>query len=219
MKQIKAVIFDMDGILFDTERLSKEVWNNVGKKWGCEFDEEFLSGLRGGNLTMLKQAFFAKFGGDLDFESIWKEKTQLFLQRLETEGVPVKKGARELLPYLKEKGYLLALATGSGGNQTMWNLRNTGLENYFDAMVCGDQVTKSKPNPEIFLKAAEKLHTEPQQCLVIEDSINGITAALEGGFCVVMVPDLTMPDRNIRQKLNGVLKDLTEVPEFLRNMG
>lgn len=215
MKQIKAVIFDMDGILFDTERLSKEVWNSVGEKWNCEFDEDFLSGLRGGNLAMLKEAFFKKFGQDFDFESIRKEKRQLFLNRLETEGVPVKKGAAELLPYLKEQGYLLALATGSASAQTMWNLQAAGFEDWFDVIVCGDQVTKSKPNPEIFLKAAEKLHTEPEQCLVIEDSINGITAALNGGFCVVMVPDLTMPDEHIRQRVDGVLKDLTEVPVFL----
>lgn len=215
MENIKAVIFDMDGVLFDTERVSKRAWNMVGEKMGCRIEEDFLSKIRGGNLEQVKQAFLRRFGEDFDFEFIHKEKRRNYSQLLKAEGVPVKKGTRELISYLKEKKYKLALATGSVRKQTMWNLENTGLENKFDVIICGDEVTKSKPNPEIFLKAAEKLGFMPKQCLVIEDSLNGIQAASTGGFHVVMVPDLTLPDEQTRQMADKILSDLTEVIQFI----
>lgn len=155
MENIKAVIFDMDGVLFDTERVSKRAWNMVGEKMGCRIEEDFLSKIRGGNLEQVKQAFLRRFGEGFDFDSIWQEKMQIFFKVLNEEGVPVKKGTLELINYLKEQSYKLALATGSGRKQTIWNLENTGLENKFDVIICGDEVTKSKPSPEIFLKAAE----------------------------------------------------------------
>lgn len=215
MKQIKAVIFDMDGVLFDTERVSKQAWRVVEEKYGCRIDEAFLSGIRGGNLEQVRQAFITKFKDTVDFEPMWEEKRQRFRQLLEDHGVPVKKGVSELLEYLHTKGYKIALATGSGRRQTMWNLQNTGLLQCFETIVCGDEVKKSKPDPEIFRKAAEKLGLSPAQCLIIEDSLNGIRAAGDGGFRAVMVPDLTMPDEAARQKVDRVLKDLTEVILFL----
>lgn len=215
MKQIKAVIFDMDGVLVDTERISRRAWDAVGDKWGCRIDETFLSKLRGSNLAQVKSAFLSEFGEKLEFDTIWEEKRQLFLQALEEDGVPVKKGAVRLLQYLKEKGYGIALATGSGRSQTTWNLQKAGLENWFDIIVCGDEVARSKPDPEIFLKAAEELGVRSEQCLVLEDSLNGISAAVNGGFHAVMLPDLTMPDAETRRRVDAVLDDLTEVIIFL----
>lgn len=212
---MKAVIFDMDGVLLDTERVSRRAWDIVGERWECPIEEAFLSKLRGGNLEQIKQAFLQRFGEDFAFDSMWQEKRQLFLRMLDEEGVPVKKGAFELISYLKEEKYKIALATGSGRKQAIWNLENVGLDNSFDTIICGDEVTRSKPDPEIFLKAAEGLGVSPWQCLVIEDSLNGIQAALAGGFHVIMVPDLTMPDQSVKQKVDGVLEDLTEVIEFL----
>lgn len=216
MERIKAVIFDMDGVLFDTERLSKQAWCCAGEKCGCLIEESFLSSLRGGNLEQLKQAFLIEFGDTIDFDSFWKEKRRLFLNLLEENGVPVKKGVSELLQYLREQGYKTALATGSGRSQTMWNLQNAGLEDYFETIICGDEVINSKPDPEIFIKAAEKLGLQPEQCLIIEDSLNGIQAAVDGGFRVVMVPDLTMPDQEVKQRVDRVLPDLTKVILYLR---
>lgn len=215
MEQIKAVIFDMDGVLVDTERISRWAWDTVGEKWGCRIDETFLSKLRGGNLEQLKSAFLSRYGQEFAFDAMWEEKRSLFLQTLKKEGVPVKKGAVRLLQYLKEKGYGIALATGTARSQTLWNLENTGLEDWFDVMICGDEVTKSKPDPEIFLRAAEGLGVSPKRCLVLEDSLNGISAALSGGFHVVMIPDLTMPDKETVRKVDGVLDDLAEVILFL----
>lgn len=216
MKKIQGIIFDMDGVLFDTERVSKDAWEIVGKKWGYDIGEEFLSPLRGGNIEQTKAAFLEKFGEKFDFDTIWQEKRDICLESYREHGVPVKKGVRELLQYLRLEGKKIAVATGSSRHQTMWNIKNAGIEEYFDTLTCGDEVKNSKPNPEIFQITAKKLSLLPKECLVIEDSLNGVQAALQGGFHVVMVPDLTMPTDEIVQKVDSVLEDLIKVIQFLK---
>ena len=104
--------------------------------------------------------------------------------------MPVKPGVKELLTYLREKGYKIAMATASAREYSMDNLRLAGIDEFFDHVITGDMVKEAKPNPEIFLKAAEALGEKPENCLVLEDSLNGVEAGIKGGFVTVMVPDL-----------------------------
>lgn len=216
MKQIKAVIFDMDGVMFDTERLSAELWQELGQEMGFAAGENLLRRVRGNNIEQVKAAFRMHFGEGFPLEEVFRRKRALMEERLERDGVPVKRGLRELLDWLREEGYKLAVATGSSRERVLKNLRDAGVEGYFEQLVCGDQVPVSKPDPAIFLLAAQRLGVEPGHCLVLEDSLNGVEAALAGGFVTVMVPDLLQPEAALRQRLDGVCEDLTAVIGFLR---
>ena len=129
--------------------------------------------------------------------------------------MPVKLGARELLIYLQEQEYKVALATASTREYSMENLERAGLTEFFSLMITGDMVQQAKPNPEIFLKAAEKMGEEPGHCLVLEDSLNGVEAGIQGGFVTIMVPDLTQPDQKLRSRVERVCDSLLEVRDWL----
>lgn len=210
-RKIHAVIFDQDGLMFDTERISVESWHLAGDEVGFWPEEEFLCTIRGMNRTDTIARFQEVFGNRLDFEKLRDRKNEYFHKLLRERGVPVKPGLHELLAYLKEHGYKVILATASTKEYSMRNLREAGVDQYFTRMVTGDMVTHAKPNPEVFLRAAEMLGEAPEHCMVLEDSLNGIEAGLRGGFVTVMVPDLTQPDETLRSRVSAVCSSLSEV--------
>lgn len=212
---IRAVIFDQDGLMFDTERISAEAWNIAGAERNIHLDEAFLSTVRGMNIRDAGERFREVFGNGLNFEEFKQQKQKCFEAILKERGVPVKPGLIELLRFLKEKGYKTALATASTREYTLYNLRETGTEAYFDYMITGDMVVHAKPDPEVFLKSAEALGEEPGRCMVLEDSINGVEAGIRGGFVTVMVPDLSLPDGELCRRVHKVCASLLEVREML----
>lgn len=216
-KKIKAVIFDQDGLMFDTERLMAQAWMVVGKEQGFDVDEAFLSATRGMNHENTKVCFEERYGTSYDFYAVRARKKELFMEIVETKGLPVKPGLKELLVYLKENGYKTALATAARKWYAERNLKEADIEAYFDFIICGDMVTHAKPNPEIFLKAAESLGLEPADCMVLEDSLNGVEAGIRGGFMTVMVPDMTQPDDALRARLDAVCTSLFDVKDMLQN--
>lgn len=212
---IKAVIFDMDGLMFDTERIYQKAWIQAGREAGLDITEPFLATLRGGSHAQVKARFLECFGNDLDFERLRARRIQLTDVTLEQNGVPVKTGLRELLQFLKQHRLLTALASSSPRATVLHHLTETALTDFFSAIVTGDMVTVCKPDPEIFLKAAKTLDVHPGQCMVLEDSINGIYAAHAGGFLPVMVPDLTEPDQALQQLLYARCTSLLDVIPLL----
>ncbi|MDO4267896.1 MAG: HAD family phosphatase [Eubacteriales bacterium] len=212
---IKAVIFDQDGLMFDTERISGEAWRQAEKGFGIHVDDAFLNTIRGMNAADAKQRFCQAFGEQLDFEALRSRKRRIFEELLLQEGIPVKPGLYELLDYLKENGYPAAVASASSHSYTERNLRSTGIDGYFCCMVTGDMVERAKPDPAIFLQAARLLGKQPEECLVLEDSINGVEAGLRGGFVTVMVPDIARPDERLRRRVKRVCSSLLEVKELL----
>lgn len=214
-KEIKAVIFDQDGLMFDTERISAKVWAKVGPLFGITIKEDFLSRVRGSSVESARPHYMEAFGPDLDYDGLRKTKVEFFHEEIRLHGLPVKKGLKELLIYLKNHSYKVAMATSSDREWSLQNLVSTGVIQYFDEYVCGDMVSRCKPDPELFLTAAKKLGQLPEHCLVLEDSLNGIEAALRGGFEVVMVPDLTWPDEELEKKLLANCCSLLEVIPLL----
>ena len=212
---IKAVIFDQDGLMFDTERISGIAWHQAEKEWGIHLEESFLKTIRGMNHQDARIRFEEVFGDSVDFMAFRGKKQEIFEALLERDGIPVKPGLYELLEYLEAQKIPAALASASRMEYTERNLEKTGICRYFCHLVTGDMDSHAKPNPEIFWKAAELLGEKPEDCLVLEDSLNGVEAGLRGGFVTVMVPDLTQPEEELKKRVYRVCSSLLEVKEML----
>ena len=217
MKRIKAVIFDMDGLMFDTERIAAECFIQAGREVGLQIDETFLKYVRGSSKEAAEGWFYECYGHGYDYWTVRDRKTELLRAYLDANEIPVKKGLMELLRYLKENRYKTVLATATAEKYASQYLESAGVKQYFDDFVCGDMISRGKPDPEIFYKAAEKAGVMPRECVVLEDSLNGITAAVNGGFIPVMVPDITEPDDELESKLAAKCTDLQKVILFLEN--
>ncbi len=212
---MKAVIFDMDGVIFDSERLILDCWIKVAKKHGIEDIEETCRRCIGINRQATRETFCARYGADFDYDRYRNETTELFFKSLESGILPIKTGVRELLTFLFDKNIPAAIASSTKTDIVEKELRDAGIRGYFKETVGGDMVQKSKPAPDIFLLAAEKLDVSPKDCLVIEDSHNGIRAAFSAGMNCIMVPDLLPPTEEMYEKAGKVLETLLDVKEFL----
>lgn len=213
--KVKAAIFDMDGLMFDTEKLAADGWKYAGDVLGFEIDDEKLSQTRGRNVADARNLFFQWYGDQVDYDEARSLRCEYLNNRLNQYGMPMKEGLTELLAFLKEKGYKRALATSTHRNTVEWYFELAGLPMDFDAVVCGDEVEHSKPAPDVFLKAAKKLDTDPQKCLVLEDSPNGIRAGSCAGCKVVMVPDLDQPTVEIEKLCMKICENLRDVIRIL----
>ncbi len=218
-ERIKAVIFDQDGLMFDTEKLMAEAWKLAGSQMGVCVRESFLCTIRGMNHGDVWKQMQQEFGHDFDIAGLRERRRNYFMRLLRERGLPVKPGLKELLSYLKEQGYKIALASASSHDYVERNLKEAQVEEYFSHVVTGDQVRHAKPDPEIFLRAAQLLGEDPSRCLVLEDSLNGVEAGLRGGFVTVMVPDLTQPDQALIDRVCQVCSSLHEVKKLLEQTG
>lgn len=209
-----AVLFDMDGVIFDSERLCLAVWRELAEELGLEDIEAVFLRCVGTNKTRTQEIFRAAYPA-LDFARFDGEARRRFAARCAGGGLPVKPGAREILGSLKEKGVPLALASSTEEAVVRRELQEAGLLDFFDAVIGGDRVTRSKPDPEIFLRAAASLGAEPARCFVLEDSFNGIRAAAAAGMRPLMVPDLLPPDEEMRRLAEAILPDLAAAGAYL----
>lgn len=190
-KAVKALIFDKDGTLHDTERVFHDAWRLAAKDMRVPDIETTIRDCTGRNIQDIQQYWEAKYP-DIPFAAYYALRTRYFDQLTE-QGIPVKEGAVQLLKTLRERGYLLALATSTGRKTAMEHLRRTGMEGLFDAMVFGDMVQRGKPAPDIYLTAAGALGLSPEECVGVEDSPNGVLSVHNAGMRAIMVPDLTAP--------------------------
>lgn len=211
----KAVIFDMDGVIFDSECLVLTSWKEVGKKYGFPIDEELFYLCVGVNAVETKQIFLRHYGQDFPYDEYKKEASAWYHERFDGGRLPMKPGIRELLSYLKEKGYKIGLASSTRQVTVTQEITDAGLLSYFDNLTCGDMLKKSKPEPDIFLMACDALSVKPEDVVVIEDSYNGIRAANRAGTTPVMVPDMIAPDEEMRRLSHIILENLFEVKEWM----
>lgn len=211
MCMLKAAIFDMDGLMFDTERLGSQCWAQVGQELGVDISEPFLSQLRGLTRSEYRAAFIRHFERRLDYDRASARQKQLFWTRIETDGVPIKPGLIELLTFFQRKNIPTAMATASHQDRACQYLELSGIRPYFKSLVFGNQALHGKPDPELFLLAAAELQIAPESCLVLEDSINGIKAGIAGGFHTVMIPDLVWPDPELDRQICARLETLFQV--------
>ena len=211
----KAVIFDMDGVIFDSERLVLEGWQEIAAKYGIKGIEEVLPRCLGVNAQATREIFREYYGQDFPYDEYKKEASALFHSRYGNGKLPLKPGVKELLSYLKENGYLVGLASSTRQAIVEQEIRDAGLMPYFDNLVCGDMLKRSKPEPDIYLKACENLHVEPRMAVAVEDSYNGIRSAKRAGMVPVMVPDMVQPDEEMRSLAHKICKDLFEVKNWI----
>ena len=207
------VIFDMDGVIFDSERAYIEAYKKLAPKYGLGDVERACIESIGVTRDVTKQIFISYHGSDFDFESYREE----IAEELSNKEFDIKPGVYELFDWLKEKKAGVALASSTRRHSVMRMLGSAGLTDRFSIIVCGDMVTRSKPHPEIFLTAAEGLGAEPEDCFVIEDSFNGIRAAHAAGMRPIMVPDIKQPDDEISALCEVVLPSLNEVIRYFEN--
>lgn len=218
MNKIKAVLFDMDGVIFDTEREYLQEWNKIFEKYGYEMKKEIYVSVMGRGRKKVKEIFRENFGDDLPIEEMYIEKDKMLKEAIENNKVPLKQGALELLEFLKKNGYKTALATSAKKDRVKSQVTHAKINNLFDAIVCADDIVNSKPDPEIFLKAAEKVNIKPENCIVIEDSEAGIRAAFNAGMIAFHVKDLKEADESIIKYCDKNFENLIEIKKYIENM-
>ena len=215
---IKAVIFDMDGLMIDSERVTFECYQERLKDMNLTMDEEFYKTLLGKPIKGIYQRFYDVYGNDFPIENVIQDVHQLMAERFETEGVPVKKGLVELLHYLKDNNYKTIVATSSNRDRVDKILAQAKITEFFDDSICGDEVTKGKPNPEVFLKSCQKLGVNVDEAIVLEDSEAGVKARYDANIKVICIPDMKYPEKQYEEKTFKILKDLTEVTAYLKSL-
>lgn len=209
------VIFDMDGVIFDSERLLLDSWKIIAQRHGIPDIEGTLRLCFGVSVDVSRQIYFDRYGPDFPLDAYKEETRAIFRQHCPNGHPPVKAGARELLTFLRDRGVPLALASSTRSQLVRSELEQAGLLSCFDVVLGGDQIARSKPAPDIFLAAAEALGAAPAQCFVIEDSFNGIRAARAAGTRPLMVPDMVPPDEEMEEKAEAILPDLDAVRDYL----
>ena len=214
---IDAAIFDMDGLMFDTERLyMRALLEYVGPKTGACFPMEGILRTLGCNHADFVRLFPELFGTVITPAECTELVSEWMQREIESFGVPVKPGLYALLDALKHDGIRIALATGTSRPIALEYLRRTNTLQYFDAFAFGDQVVHGKPDPEIFLIASKALGGKPEETAVFEDSVNGLRAAHAGGFFSICVPDLIDPVPRLDFKPDAVLPSLSEAIPLIR---
>lgn len=196
MMKFNAAIFDMDGLMFDTEELFLRAYEtDIGAELGYRFSREKIKQLIGLNQQAALAKFPQLFPGCPEDGAVCMKRFRAWMDDyIRENGVPVKPGLRELLSWLQAEKIPCAVATSTATNVARGYLENAGVLGFFAAIVGGDQVKKSKPDPEIFTLAMRALGKKsPETCVVFEDSRNGLLAGANGGFPVIIVPDLFDP--------------------------
>lgn len=203
-----GAIFDMDGLLFDTERLYQENWIVVAKEFGQQPHPDFPKAICGTSGIHAQEVVYNHYPtvDAAAFIQSCIDKVNRILQN----SIPEKPGIHEILSYLHEKGVRIAVASSSVKPMVEHNLKLAGISQYFDVVVSGQEVMYGKPEPDIFLLAAKKLGLSSMDCYVFEDGINGVRAGIAAGCATIMIPDLTQPTEELRSACAGIYSSLLE---------
>lgn len=217
-RKIKGAIFDMDGLMLDTEKLLVRFWKEAAKEFGYNMTDENVFEIRSLSRKYSIPLLKGIFGEEFPFNEVRSRRITLMNDYIDKYGFEVKKGLFELLDYLKNNNYLIAVATATDRERAESYLKKIDAYKYFDAVICGDMVNNGKPEPDIYLTASGKLGLPAVECVAFEDSPNGIKSAHSAGCKVIMIPDLTQPDENIKSLLSGVYDSLDKAIEFFREV-
>lgn len=214
----KAVIFDMDGLMIDSERVTYEEYKRKLDLLGYhDFTEDLYKQCLGKNKQGICQVFLDHYGNDFPMQEVWDDVHIWIDERLKQQ-VPKKKGLDVLLLWLKQHQIKTIVATSSSRQRVDEILKNADILPYIDDSICGDEVTHGKPDPEIFLKACEKAGVSIKDAIVLEDSEAGIEAAYRGGLDVICIPDMKYPEHINQVKTTAIFSSLDDVIDYLKNL-
>lgn len=213
--KIKGIISDMDGVILDTEKLYVRFWCEAANYYGYPMEKYHALSIRSMARPFAIKKLKGFFGDDFDYYKVHDKRIELMDKFISENGIEPKAGAAEFLGFLKQNGYRVALATATAPDRTQKYLESLDLYKYFDEIVCASMVEKGKPEPDIYLCAAERLKLRPCECVALEDSLNGIKSASSAGCKTVMVPDLDRPSVEAMPLLYGVAENLIDVKRFL----
>ena len=211
---MKGIIFDMDGVILDSETISDRTWRIAAKEKGLEINDRILNSCRGTNKNDSMAILKIHYGKVFDSAAFLERTSELFHQIEESEGIPLMHYAKEILEYLKSR-YILALASSTRGVTVERQLRTAGVIDFFETRTTGDMVIHSKPDPEIYLMACKSVGLKPSECYAIEDSLNGIKSAYAAGLKPIMVIDKIQPTDEIRKMCVAVFDSVEELIEIL----
>lgn len=212
---IEAVLFDMDGLIFDTERMYHDAWLELGRERGLAMTEEIVTGMRGRNRQGCTELCRQAFGPKFDFMELREACVARMEAEIAQKGVPKRPGLDELLAELKGRGIPAVLATSTSRATALRYLALAGVSSFFAGAVCGDEVENGKPAPDIFLRAAALAGAPPARCMVLEDSPNGLRAGAAAGCRAVMVPDLDPVTPELQALAAAVIPTLREAIPLL----
>lgn len=216
---IKGVLFDMDGILFDSERPAVEADRAAAAAMGVTLPMEMTIAFTGNNEQGMRQLLWEQFGPQFDvdhFMALSSQGVRDYFARC--DGPVLMPGVRDTLEWLKQQGYRMCVASSNFIGVVEKNLDRAGIAHYFEAAVGGDQVLRGKPHPEIFIAAARAINLEPAQCIAVEDSYNGVESAYAAGCMVVMIPDLLPPTSRTRSLMAAQLEALSQLPGLIESL-
>lgn len=212
---IRGLIFDMDGLLLDTEKYYFKYWIESAAEFGFSMKPRHALAIRSLAARYAERYLKKQLGENFDYHAVRARRRQLIHDALERDGIKLKPGVTELLTYCRDRGILTAVATATPTENAEIHLTNVGLIELFSHVTGGDSIEYGKPSPDIYRKAASELGLEPQHCLALEDSPNGIIAAFTAGCKPVMIPDLTEPDEMLKPLLYECVPTLTDVISIL----
>ncbi len=214
----RAIVLDMDGLMIDTEPLYKRSMQQTARELGYDLSDEFMLSLVGRQDSDCRRLIARHFGDGFPQDAFWSGWPKIWREIASTEGIGRKPGLDELLSFLSDTGLPVALATSTYREQADFSLNAAGVDYPFVHMVTGDQIARGKPAPDIFLEAARRLKVSPRYCVALEDSENGIRAAVAAGMTAIMVPDQLSPSDEIRRVANRVVDSLHDARDFLSEM-
>lgn len=210
IENVKAVIFDMDGVLLDSETVCDRTWELAFAELGRETDPAVLKACIGCNKTDSARILREHLGEDFNSEKFLERTSYHFHRIEETEGIPLMPHVVEALEYLSKK-YILAVASSTREESVRRELANAGIAKYFKTFTCGDMVTHSKPDPQIYLMACQSIGMNPADCVAIEDSYNGVRSGVAAGIRTIMVPDKLAPNDEMKQIATAICPNLLSV--------
>ena len=216
LNELDAVVFDMDGVIFDTETIALRSWQDTADAHGLGDITETAMKCVGRSTVDTIKIFEEAYGDRVSIDEMHIQCIERFKEIMESEGIPVKKGARELLEFLNERGAKVALASSTSYDTVVRELKDADLFKYFSVIVGGNMIEHSKPEPEIYLLACEKLGVDPARSAAVEDSRNGIISASRAGMYPFLVPDIIQPDEEMIKLSHKQFKDLLEVKAYLQ---
>ena len=219
MEKIKGVIFDMDGVITDTEKWLQRYYMKAARELGfTQIKAEHILEIRSLPAEIAEKKMKTLVCDDFDFYAVRELRKKYMIEHIEKYGLEKKKGIDELLRYIKEKGLRCSVATATPVERTREYLTKIGIIEYFDEIVCADMVEKGKPEPDIYIEAAKRLGLPESSCIALEDSPNGVLSAYRAGCVTVMVPDLTQPDDSTAQIIYTKADSLSDVIDIIEKI-